>query len=112
MICMAMNMTFFIVLPVSLDRSVSVFLLGYMVEEKTPVTKEKLEKAFNDIYVIRYAAIDRRIEEQIASGNLVETSPGYYMLTENGIGFISLSRFTASIFNIDDKFVKPKMHSQ
>lgn len=107
MICLSINLSFFIVVPVSLDRSVSVFLLGYMHEKGTPVTKLQLEKAFNDIYVMRYEAIDRRIEEQLASGNLVEASPGFYKLTDTGIGFINFSRFTANTFNIDKKFVEP-----
>lgn len=112
MICMAINMTFFIVLPVSLDRSVSVFLLGYMVEKNVPATRGELEKAFNDIYVVRYGAINRRIEEQIASGNLIETSPGYYKLTKNGAGFVWLSRITADVFKIDNKFVKPDINKK
>lgn len=107
MICLSANLSFFIVVPVSLDRSVSVFLLGYMHVIGSPVTKLQLEKAFNDIYVVRYEAIDRRIEEQLASGNLVETTPGYYKLTDTGISFINFSRFTAKTFNIDKKFVEP-----
>ena len=65
------------------------------------------EKAFNDIYVLRYGAIERRIDEQVASGNLVETSPGLYTLSDSGISFIRFSRFIANVFNIDQKFVKP-----
>ncbi|MBQ9275536.1 MAG: hypothetical protein IJ228_12045 [Succinivibrio sp.] len=61
--------TFFCMVPVILDRSFSVFLLGWMYEHPQPVTKEEVAKAFNLVYAERYDMFGRRLEEQLITGN-------------------------------------------
>ncbi len=100
--------TFLIVIPVSLDRSVSVFLLGYMGNHPAPLSKHELEGVLVDKYVKEYQSIDRRMAEQIASGNIERTADGRYVLTARGKAFVNNSRRIASAFDVDMKFLDPK----
>lgn len=106
-ISFAINMSFLIVVPVTLDRSVSVFLLADMYNRGGVVSSEQLKNDFIQIYVEQYKAIDRRLEEQVKSGNVAVTQNGNYELTTRGSNFIEFSRILASAMNIGDKFINP-----
>jgi len=105
---LALCATFLIVVPVSLDRSVSVFLLGYMNNIGRPVSEKELETILISKYVQEYGSIDRRMGEQIASGNIVETDNGKYRLTTRGENFIFISKKIAKYFSVDEKFLDPQ----
>jgi len=106
-IALCFNVAFFMIVPVSLDRSVSVFLLGYMNSASQPLSKQDLRTIFTDIYLNKYDAIDRRVSEQLYSKNIEDTGNQTYVLSENGKRFISTSILIAKIFNIDTKFLIP-----
>lgn len=108
MASLALCATFLIVIPVSLDRSVSVFLLGYMSNQQRPMTKQELEDILIDKYVKEYGAIDRRTAEQIVSGNIEQDPDGRFVLTSHGQAFISVARRLAGVFGVDMKFLDPK----
>lgn len=107
-IALCFNVAFFMIVPVSLDRSVSVFLLGYMNATNTPMSKQDLKTAFTDIYLTKYDAIDRRVNEQLFSQNIKDAGNQKFILTTNGKRFIDTSIAIANIFNIDTKFLIPK----
>ncbi len=107
-IALCFNVAFFMIVPVSLDRSVSVFLLGYMNAVNAPMSKEDLKTAFTDIYLSKYDAIDRRINEQLFSQNIKDAGNQKFILTTNGKRFIDTSLVITNIFNIDTKFLTPK----
>ncbi len=94
-------------LPVTADRSVSVFMLGYMNEKDSACTKEELENVFIDKYVIEYEAFDKRLFEQIYTGTIEETSDGEYALTDSGRNIIKIYDVVAGWFNIDKKLISP-----
>ena len=71
-----------------------------------PAAEGDLERAFERIYIERYRAIDRRIAEQLASGNIVATPEGF-RLTERGQAFVALARFVGGIFSVDMRFLYP-----
>lgn len=104
----ALCSTFLIVIPVSLDRSVSVFLLGYMGNHPVPLSKQELEDVLVSKYVKEYQSIERRMAEQIMSGNIEQTADGRYVLTARGEAFVSSSKRIASAFDADMKFLDPK----
>ena len=102
-----LNFGFFTLVPVALDRSISVFLLGSLAGSERALTKEDLSSLFDEFYMKRYSAIDRRVHEQLVSGN-IEPSDGGYTLTNRGRKFIATSQLIAHVYGIDDRFLNPK----
>lgn len=95
-------------LPVTADRSVSVFMLGYMNEKNGLCTKEELEDVFVDKYVIEYEAFDKRLFEQIYTGTIEEDKEGGgFSLTDSGRRIIRIYDVVADWFRIDKKLISP-----
>jgi hypothetical protein len=94
---------------VTLDRSVSVFLLGVMnARSDETFTAERLETVFDDVYVRKYGAMQRRIEEQVVTGNIVASGDGY-KITPAGQRFIQVSTWIANLFHLNMRFVAPDL---
>ena len=106
MASLSVNLTFLIVIPVTIDRSVSVFLLSRIeaAPPQAPLDAQGLRATFVRDYVIGMAQIDRRIDEQTRSGNLV-VDHGRLRLTPQGERFMRLSRTLARLFGTDPRFV-------
>ena len=101
-----LNLTFFTLVPVNLDRSISVFLLAWMGNTDAPMTDADLQDVFQTVYVGRYQAIDRRVKEQLASGNIKITSRGF-VLTERGRMFDRFAKTVGLVFSVDPRFLDP-----
>jgi hypothetical protein len=101
-----LNLTFFTLVPVNLDRSISVFLLAWMGHNKTAMTRADIENVFQQVYVKRYGAIDRRISEQLSTGNIKRTPAGF-VLTQRGRIFNIFAKIVGSIFSVDPRFLNP-----
>jgi len=100
-----LNLSVLVIAPVTVDRSISVFILGYMaVHEDQAFTSRDIETAFRDIYVGRLQQIERRMDEQRQSGNVVETN-GAYTISPQGLSFIRLARRIGWLFGADMRFV-------
>ena len=102
----ALNIVFFIVIPVTIDRSVSVFLLGRLTGSAEGLSKTELRDALVTTYVDDYDAVNRRMQEQITSGN-VSYQAGRFILTPQGRQFIKFSRFVGSVFGADPRYISP-----
>jgi len=100
---LSFNICFLVLLPVTVDRSVSVYLLSTI--ERRPMTAPELQRAFIDGYVVKMAAIDRRIDEQRKSGNIMVSPDGKVRLTKQGERFMTFSRVVARLFGTDQRFV-------
>ncbi|MFA6601449.1 MAG: hypothetical protein WCT02_01115 [Candidatus Paceibacterota bacterium] len=103
-----LNLAFFTLVPVTIERSISIFILGYMAENPGRVfTKDDISEIFVKKYVDEYGAMQKRFDEQIVSGNVQASGDGY-IISENGKravkGFIWLSK----VFGVSDKLVVPK----
>ncbi|MHB1455123.1 MAG: hypothetical protein ACYCYM_14375 [Saccharofermentanales bacterium] len=102
------NVVIFTHLPVTADRSITVFMLGYMAgTEETAYTKAELEDIFIDKYVYEFGAFDKRLEEQIISGTIQETADGKYRITGSGKSLISIYDKVSDWYGIDKKLVHP-----
>ncbi|MHB8963241.1 MAG: hypothetical protein ACYC5K_08825 [Saccharofermentanales bacterium] len=102
------NVVVFTHLPVTADRSVTVFMLGYMAgTEETEYTKEDLEEIFIEKYVYEFGAFDKRLEEQIISGTIEETGNGKYRITGSGKALISIYDRVSNWYGIDKKLIHP-----
>jgi hypothetical protein len=101
------NLVLFTHLPVTADRSISVFILGYM--DKYPdkiFTKDMFAKVITGKYLYEYGAIDKRLSEQIISGN-ISRDGSTYTITEQGKFLIKLYGIIVDMFNISKKLISP-----
>jgi MFS family permease len=94
-----------IVLPVTIDRSVSVFILTRMAAmPDRAFTAAEMRAIFTDVYLGQYRQIERRLEEQEISGNVARDAAGF-RITPQGLTFVRLARFLSTVFQTDPRFV-------
>jgi hypothetical protein len=112
LVAVSLNLAFFVVGPVTVDRSVSVFMLSRLAEAPSPLTSDDLRGAFAQRYVGEWDQVGRRIQEQIASGNVEQTSADHYRLTAQGVSFMRTAQFISRVFGGDPRFVGLEQPSQ
>ena len=72
------HMVLFTLIPVTVERSVSVFMLSYMSEHQdTAFDEEEIKEVFIDKYVDEYGAFEKRFYEQEVTGNIEKVDNGY-----------------------------------
>lgn len=105
--CFSISACFLILFPVTIDRSVSVYLLA-TIDRQGPdgISSSDLEGAFVSGYVRDMRAIDRRIGEQRISGNIDQDANGTVRLTPQGRRFVAISRSAARLLGTDQRFVQ------
>lgn len=104
---LALNLSFFVVLPVTVDRSISVFILGEMTAHADQTySSDDMSRLFSKVYVGDYRQIDRRMREQLLSGNVEQAGRGY-RISPRGARFIQLSKAVAWMFDGDPRLVSP-----
>lgn len=94
----------FILIPVTVERSVSVYMLSYMANTGRPVTEEQFGRIFYDNYIIGLGAFEKRFAEQCASGNIKKTDGGW-VLTDNGAKVVKFFRMSSELFDTDRRLV-------
>jgi hypothetical protein len=104
-VALSLNLTFFVLGPVTVDRSMSVFMLSRLADASAPLTVEDLKVAFTDRYLREWDQISRRLKEQISSGNVDQTPEGSYRLTPQGRSFMKTARVMSRLFGGDPRFV-------
>lgn len=105
--CFSVSTCFLVLFPVTIDRSVSVYLLATIDRQGAEgMSTDALEAAFVSGYVRDMRAIDRRIAEQELSGNVVQDAQGKVRLTDQGRRFVALSRSAAHLLGTDRRFVE------
>lgn len=105
-LALSFNLCFLIVLPVTIDRSVSVFMLGEMAAHPGETySPARMRDAFEQVYVGDFRQIERRLAEQETSGNVARAGDGY-AITAQGREFVRLSGLIAWLFGVDPRFVE------
>lgn len=103
----SLNLVFFTHLPVTADRSISVFILGYMNNNANKTfTNKEMAGFFTSKYLYEYGAMNKRFNEQIVSGNIVQDDSGF-KITKQGRRVIKMYAFVAKLFNINNKIISP-----
>jgi len=98
------NLTFFTHLPVTAERSISVFLLDYFNKNSDRyLTKEEVTKIFIDKYLYEDKAIEKRLHEQIFSGNISQEGEKYKISTQ-GKNLMKFYKLITAIFKIKKHF--------
>lgn len=99
----------FTLLPVTVERSVSVFMLSYMDQNsETGITAGEFGEIFYQKYIEDFGAFDKRFAEQELSGNMAVLEDGSgYVITKNGRFIVALFRFCANLFDTEKWLVYP-----
>jgi len=71
-----LHIAFFVTVPVTIDRSLTMFMLAEIDSAKTGLSENEISTAFIDQYVVAGGAVARRIHEQAASGNIARAADG------------------------------------
>jgi hypothetical protein len=103
---LSVNVVFFTHLPVTADRSISVFVLAYMNRADGPLTSEQISDSVIRTYIRERRAIDKRLAEQLVTGTLVRTGAGY-VISEEGRRLVDFYELIARVFNIDTENLSP-----
>ena len=102
------NMVFFTLVPVTIERSVSVFMLSYMEENKDQTfTEDSVGEVFTSKYVEDYRAFEKRFDEQVVTGTIVQNEDGTYSITPKGEFVVKSFRIIAEWFDTDRRQVYP-----
>ncbi|MBQ6025548.1 MAG: hypothetical protein IJL20_08075 [Lachnospiraceae bacterium] len=104
----SINMVFFTLIPVTVERSVSVFMLSYMdtYSDRT-YTEDEVAEIFVEKYVDEYGAFEKRFDEQLTTGTIVQNADGTYSITDKGRFIVKLFRLISDIFDTDERLVNP-----
>jgi len=101
------NLVFFTHVPVTADRSISVFLLGYMDNHsERKFSENEITEVFVDKYVYKNNSISKRLYEQIVTGNIL-SQRDEYGITKQGKFIMRIYKFIAEVFDIDDNNFSP-----
>jgi hypothetical protein len=104
---LAFNLCFLVIFPVTIDRSISVFVLGQMAAHADRTySADEMAEVFSDVYVGEDQQIERRLHEQLLSGNVERVGDGY-RISGHGKAFIQTSKVIAWMFDGDTRFVSP-----
>lgn len=102
-LAISINLSVFVLFPVSIERSVSVFLLNSLAQGKQQschgLSKQEMQNKLIDEYVIGKDGIGKRIEEQ-STINMIQNQLGCYQLTSRGNQFLSFSEVIKTLYNI------------
>lgn len=114
-VSLSFNICFLVLLPVTVDRSVTVYLLSRLEQrQQSGMDAAQLQQAFIDGYVVKLGAVGRRIDEQRKSGNVVVGPDGKVRLTRQGQDFMAFSRLVERLFGTDPRLVSggsaPEQH--
>ena len=101
----SLNLCFFVLLPVTIDRSVSTFVLAYIGSEDKAKSRDEIHDYFVSQYVDHQDAIGRRLMEQIASRNVAEAE-GRYALTAQGKEFLVFAEAVSKLYGIQPVYLK------
>lgn len=105
---LSLNLSFFVVVPVTVDRSISIFLLGEMAERpQQALTPDAASTLFKTVYVDEYREIDRRLREQALSGNLEKIGDGY-RISRRGLFVVEMAKVTAWMFDSRTDLAAPR----
>lgn len=108
MICCCVNTVLFTLIPVTVERSISVFMLSYMCEnEKVQYTQEEIENIFIKKYVGDYGAFEKRFHEQLVTGNIDDYGDDSYGITKRGELMVKAFRAVAELFGTDQRLLYP-----
>ena len=93
-------------IPFNVSRSNSIILVSFLYDHKgSPKTEEEITGFVINKYFYDYKAVSKRLEEQIASGNIQKVDNGY-ILTKRGEIIVETFGFISDLYNVKNNFIK------
>lgn len=94
----SLNLCFFVVFPVTFERSVTMYLLNTL-KNNNGILKLELEDKLVKEYILKNKALDKRLFEQKTTG-FIEEKNNRLFLTKKGETFLKLAEIIKKLFNI------------
>lgn len=102
-LALSIHLNFFVVFPVTLERSISMYLLTTLEKNKITacggLTKEQMKEGLINTFVIEKDALQKRIIEQSII-NMIEKNEDCYTVTDQAKRFVQFSTFIKALYNI------------
>jgi hypothetical protein len=108
-ICGLLTFSFLATVPLTIDRSYSVWLLKHITEVSASNQKIPESVLIEDsvaFFAPENEQLNRRIHEQKRLGNLVAIEPGLIQITPKGKLLAQLNSWIGSLFGLDPKYSK------
>ena len=105
---MITNILFWSLGPTIIDRSLSVNVLGTLYLSEKPLSIDDLNWSLYTNYMNQSFQAQKRVEEQLYLGNIMESSNKKYVLTKKGLRTAKLNLFLTKFFNLDTSSSSPK----
>lgn len=96
---------FNVTIPTILDRSVSVTVIGSLKKSAVPLSLEEIRNNFQEIYVLQQDAVNIRLKEQIANGNIQRNDEGNFYLTKKGEFISQIMLGMSNAFNVNTAYI-------
>ncbi len=93
------HLFFFCLVPVTIERSISVYLLNEL--NKEALTKDDFEQKFIEKYVYENDAVGKRLDEQIYTGTITSNKRHEYSLNKKGQVFYNLFKWINKIYHVN-----------
>lgn len=107
-VSLSVNLSFLVVVPVTVDRSISIFVLGQMAAHPDArFTSEEMSALFTKLYVGDRRQIDRRLREQDVSGNVEKVGDGY-RISPRGRSVVEAARLIETLFDSHAGLIAPR----
>jgi len=98
--------SFVITIPALLDRSISIFIISAITESGDKgITNKELQNIFIEKYIEGTSTINKRLHEQIVTGNILFRNNKYF-ITDKGVFTYKFNQIAADLLNIDDKYTR------
>ncbi|MBI3633258.1 MAG: hypothetical protein HY226_03135 [Candidatus Vogelbacteria bacterium] len=103
-VSLSIHVSFFVIFPVTFDRSVTMYLLSRLntnsvTQSCNGLSENNLEQSFINEYVIQQGAVNRRIKEQLII-KMLEENNSCVQLTAQGKNFLKLSAIIKKVYKI------------
>ena len=102
------NMLWFSLCIVSMDRSLSVYILCCLDQTETSVDEIEFKTYCKDVFTEQYGMIERRYNEQIASHNITIDPNGQIFITDNGKLLAHIFKLVSFLYQTDNRFTYPE----
>lgn len=103
LLCFFIHAFFFGMVPVTMERSISVFMINEM-NKVDHANKEAIEENFIRKYVYENDAFHKRLEEQIGTKNIEEEN-GEYHLTKGGRFVLKCFKWINKIYHVESNLL-------
>lgn len=100
------NYNFYGFIPFNASRSNTVIIMDYLNNQNSaPVSKSSILEHVNRVYFYEYDAIQKRLDEQIAVGNIIKSEKGY-KITKRGELILNIFSRVTDLYNMDQNFAR------